>query len=139
MSLSNLKILNPAKMFDKLRSFQTNLIRSSPWHYSNNDIDSTFCFPSIEALSVGDISTNNAEQDFVKTRFKNWKNDFSNRVWFSTTWRMWYLWWSRWKILEKSAGETIGGTLRSSGNPELQTFKRKPLIKTVSNIRYPGE
>ena len=64
----------PQRLFSgKLRSFNKHRFSRFNWIHYDCSKDVAFCFVCIRALSVGAISSNNVEQTFVKTGFRNWK------------------------------------------------------------------
>ena len=58
----------------KLQSFDKNWFSRFNWIHDDCPKDAVYCFVCIKALSVGAISSNNAEQTFLKTGFRDWKN-----------------------------------------------------------------
>ena len=117
-----------------MRSFLVNWFQRFPWLHHDADTDSSFCFPFIKASSIDFISSNNVEQAFVKIRFKNCKKASERERGFPLHDVCDVHGEAVERFLKKGTNETNGGTLKFSRNLQLQTSKRKSLMKTVSNI-----
>ena len=96
-------------------------------------------------MFVGAISSNNVEQTFVQTGFRNWKNVLDKGKGFllhETSA-------SHGEAIEryvksKTSNHTIGETLPSSTKPNKQTVKKKKkrknaLVKIFANVLYLGK
>ena len=102
------------------------------WIHYDCSKDATFRFVCIKALFVGAISSNNVEQTFVQTGFRNWKNVLDKGKGFllhETSA-------SHGEAIEryvksKTSNHTIGETLPSSTKPNKQTVKKKEKKKCI--------
>ena len=124
----------------KLQSFDKNWFSRFNWIHDDCPKDAAYCFVCIKALSVGAISSNNAEQTFLKTGFRDWKNALEKEKGFLLNETSashgeaieWY-------VKSNTSNHTIGETLPSSIKTDKQTAKRNALMKIFANVRYLGK
>ena len=91
-------------------------------------------------MFVGAISSNNVEQTFVKTGFRNWKNALEKEKGFllHETSALHGEAIERY-VKSKTSNHAIGETLPSSIKPDKQTAKRNALMKIFVSVRYLGK